>query len=117
VSHPWTLSVLAPPSVTKTALLAAVGPGTGSPLAMVQLRQLGGALGRRAPGAGARAALPHRAGFYPNFVEEPADASAFFDPDTWRRLREVKATYDPDDLFKGNHHIPPADELAAQAVS
>jgi FAD/FMN-containing dehydrogenase len=61
------------------------------------------------------AVLPYRAGYYPNFVEEPADASAFFDPATWRRLREVKATYDPDDLFKGNHHIPPADR--AQGVS
>ena len=47
-------------------------------------------------------------GDYPNFVEEPTDASAFFDPDTWERLREVKALYDPGDLFKGNHHIPPA---------
>jgi FAD/FMN-containing dehydrogenase len=55
------------------------------------------------------AVLPYRAGHYPNFVEEPADASAFFDPATWRRLREVKAKYDPDDLFAGNHHIPPAD--------
>ena len=52
------------------------------------------------------AVLPHRAGHYPNFVEEPADASAFFDPETWRRLCEVKATYDPGDLFQGNHHIP-----------
>ena len=51
---------------------------------------------------------PHRVGHYPNFVEEPADASAFFDHETWARLREVKALYDPEDLFKGNHHIPPA---------
>jgi Berberine and berberine like len=51
---------------------------------------------------------PHQVGHYPNFVEEPSDASAFFDPDTWARLREVKALYDPDDLFKGNHHVPPA---------
>jgi hypothetical protein len=50
---------------------------------------------------------PHQAGHYPNFVEHPADASEFFDPDTWTRLREVKALYDPEDLFKGNHHIPP----------
>ena len=33
------------------------------------------------------------------------DASAFFDADTWERLRQVKALYDPQDLFKGNHHI------------
>jgi FAD/FMN-containing dehydrogenase len=59
------------------------------------------------------AVRPYRSGEYPNLVEEPADASAFFDPDTWRRLREVKATYDPDDLFKGNHHIPPGDRTRA----
>jgi hypothetical protein len=51
---------------------------------------------------------PHRAGYYQNFVEEPADASAFFDPVTWARLRAVKAAYDPADMFAGNHHIPPA---------
>jgi hypothetical protein len=102
---------------------------------------MGGALARRAPGAGARATLPgtisllalgvveddasaaavaaaiaqvrealgeHRAGDYPNFVESPANASSFFDDRTWSRLRRVKAAYDRGDLFKGNHHIPPA---------
>jgi FAD/FMN-containing dehydrogenase len=54
------------------------------------------------------AVAPHRVGDYPNFVEEPVDASAFFDADTWERLRQVKALYDPQDLFKGNHHVPPA---------
>ena len=123
-------------------LVAAAGPESGSPLAMVQLRQLGGALGRPSPDAGARATLPgslslfalgvpedeasaatattylesiervvlpYRSGLYPNFVEEPADTSAFFDADTWARLRQVKALHDPSDLFKGNHHIPPAE--------
>ena len=61
------------------------------------------------------AAQPYRAGHYPNFVEEPADASGFFDAETWARLREVKAAYDPQDLFKGNHYIPPA-ERARQAA-
>jgi FAD/FMN-containing dehydrogenase len=129
------------PSAGVDELVAAAGPGSGSPLAMVELRQLGGALGRPSPGAGARATLPgsysllalgvhedeasgaiarrylesveravlpYRTGFYPNFVEAPSDASGFFDPDTWARLRQVKALYDPSDLFKGNHHIPPA---------
>jgi FAD/FMN-containing dehydrogenase len=50
----------------------------------------------------------HRVGEYPNFIEEPTDASNFFDGDTWDRLRQVKALYDPTDLFKGNHHVPPA---------
>jgi hypothetical protein len=122
-------------------LVAAAGPGSGSPLAMVELRHMGGALARRSAGAGARATLPgtiamltlgvpedeaseatiraylesvdravlpYRSGDYPNFVMEPADASRFFDADTWARLRMAKALYDPSDLFKGNHHIPPA---------
>ena len=122
-------------------MLDVVGPGSGSPLVLLQLRHLGGALGRRAPHAGARATLPGkvsvfaggvpmdeamaarisadlagvrravaglRAGRYPNFVEEPADASSFFDDITWARLRRVKAAVDPGDVFKGNFHIPPA---------
>jgi hypothetical protein len=130
------------PAAGVDELVGAVGPGSGSNLAMVELRQLGGALGRRTPGAGARATLPgtlsllalgvpedeasaarvqayleslgravrpYHTGDYPNFVMEPADASRFFDADTWTRLREVKALYDPSDLFRGNHHIPPAD--------
>jgi hypothetical protein len=130
------------PSAGVDELVSVAGPGSGSPLAMVELRQMGGALARRSPGAGARATLPgslamlslgvaeddasaatartyldsvegavlpYRSGFYPNFVEAPSDASRFFDPDTWARLRMVKALYDPSDLFKGNHHIPPAE--------
>jgi FAD/FMN-containing dehydrogenase len=129
------------PAAAVDAILAAVGPDSGSPLTMVEFRQMGGALGRRAPGAGARATLPgefvmlglsavmdeemaatarsyldaldravapYRSGDYPNFVEEQTDTSAFFDAETWARLRQVKALYDPSDMFKGNHHIPPA---------
>ena len=125
-------------------LLAAAGPGTGSALAKVQLRHLGGALARTSTASGARATLPgtvslfslgivsdpaartavesslervryalrtHHAGEYPGFVEQPADASRFFDRDTWRRLQDVKALYDPADLFEGNHHIPLANTV------
>ena len=54
------------------------------------------------------AVAPYRTGYYPNFVEEPGkDVSAFFDPSTWQRLREIKSLYDPADLFKANHPIPP----------
>jgi FAD/FMN-containing dehydrogenase len=128
------------PAAGVDALVAATGGGAGTRLAMVQLRHLGGALGRTPAGAGARtglpgevcwfagglafdeagaaetrralgelsdALLPHRVGQYPNFVEEPADTSEFFDPDPWVRLQRVKAAYDPGDLFRGNHHVPP----------
>ncbi|HEY7692796.1 MAG TPA: FAD-binding oxidoreductase [Gaiellaceae bacterium] len=54
------------------------------------------------------ALAPNHVGDYPNFVDRPSDASVFFDADTWQRLRQVKAAYDPEDVFKGNHHIPPA---------
>jgi hypothetical protein len=57
-----------------------------------------------------RALEPYRVGDYPNFVEAPSDASAFFSPETWRRLRAIKRLYDPGDLFKANHPIPPAGE-------
>lgn len=126
------------------ALLAAAGPGSGSTLTMVELRQLGGALERAEPTAGARARIPGEfvvyslgvvedddaaaaarsqldavrravepyAGVdYPNFVERPVDAGGFFDSGTWERLRQVKALYDPMDVLKGNHHIPPAESL------
>ena len=129
-------------------LMAATGPGSGSPLPLVQVRHMGGALARRTPGAGARATLPgeycvfvlgvpfdeqsakqvaeylgavdsaadpYRVGEYPNFVEHPAEPSRFFDPETWNRLREVKAQHDPDALFRGNHYIPPATAPAVEA--
>jgi hypothetical protein len=54
------------------------------------------------------AMAPYTVGEYPNFVEEPADASRFFDPETWARLRRVRALYDPEELFRANHVIPPA---------
>jgi FAD/FMN-containing dehydrogenase len=112
-----------------------------APLPLVQIRHMGGALRRRADGAGARATLPgeycvftlgvvpdasfvapvqaalrsvdavldkYRVGKYPNFVEEPADAQQFFDDPTWSRLGQVKAAYDPANLFRGNHRIAPA---------
>ncbi|HEU4657553.1 MAG TPA: FAD-binding oxidoreductase [Capillimicrobium sp.] len=129
------------PAAAIDELVAVAGPASGSPLAMVQLRHLGGALARRAPDAGARATLPgeismfavgaagdpsstaavaetlqavdaalapHAAGLYSNFVEVAADASAFFDAETWSRLRSVKRRYDPADLFRANHHVPAA---------
>lgn len=114
------------------------GPGSGSPLLMLEIRQNGGALSRPAEGHGALATLPgsymtflgglvtdaeslaaneasiaqvaaalapYEAGKYLNFVEKPADAGAFFSPETLQRLREVKAAYDPENVFQANHQL------------
>jgi FAD/FMN-containing dehydrogenase len=43
-----------------------------------------------------------------NFTERRADPSELFDAVTLDRLRRVKADYDPDDVIRGNHSIPPA---------
>jgi hypothetical protein len=45
------------PDAAIDALVAIAGPGTGSPLTIVELRHLGGALGRPAPGGGAQPSL------------------------------------------------------------
>ena len=54
------------------------------------------------------ALVPWRAqGMYLNFAEQPSDVSSFYDPLTWARLRAVKTAYDPDDLIRSNHPVPP----------
>ncbi|HEV2770257.1 MAG TPA: FAD-binding oxidoreductase, partial [Solirubrobacteraceae bacterium] len=117
------------PPAALDALLEVADPATGSPLLMVELRHLGGALGRVPEDAGAlgafngeylffaggipmdpgvtaaleahfaltRAALaPYQSGsVYLNFTEQPVDTATIYRPDAYRRLREVKAAYDP----------------------
>jgi FAD/FMN-containing dehydrogenase len=124
------------------SMLAAVGPGTGSALLSVEVRHLGGAFARPAPGHGALAAIDApfvmfgvgmtvtpemdaavHAGLellmdslaaydagqaYMNFVEKPVETGRLFAPTVYRRLREVKAAYDPTELFRANHPIAPA---------
>ena len=121
------------------AILARVGPGAASPLQHVEIRHLGGALAREAPGAGAQpridapylifaasvaptpdlaevartraralkeALAPWHAGYdYYNFVEIPAEAAVVFPPASYQRLREIKATYDPDQAIISAHPV------------
>jgi hypothetical protein len=63
--------------------------------------------GRMLVVAGSPGPEAQRVGDYPNFVMKPTDASDFFDAETWERLRRVKAAYDPSDVFRGNHQVPP----------
>jgi FAD/FMN-containing dehydrogenase len=43
------------------------------------------------------------------FTERSTDLAQTFGDATYRRLREVKAKYDPDNLIQANHEIPPAE--------
>lgn len=46
---------------------------------------------------------------YINFVgREPFRPQDAYLPASWERLRVVKTTYDPDNLFQRNHNIPPS---------
>jgi hypothetical protein len=45
---------------------------------------------------------------YLNFAERRVDPARFYPPSVYRRLSEVKRTFDPDDLFRANHPIAPA---------
>jgi len=46
---------------------------------------------------------------YLNFTERKTDSRIFYQEETYSRLRKVKARYDPSEVFKANHQIPPAE--------
>jgi FAD/FMN-containing dehydrogenase len=96
----------------------------------VEVRHWGGAMARPAAGAGPvgprdvplsvvvdahvpqlAAALARHAtgGSFLNFLADPGRTGTAFAPADYEALREVKAAYDPDDLFRIGHAIPPAD--------
>jgi FAD/FMN-containing dehydrogenase len=47
------------------------------------------------------------AGRFLNFTERTTDTARMFNEETYRRLREVKSKYDPDNVIQANHEIPP----------
>jgi hypothetical protein len=53
-------------------------------------------------------------GAYVGFLGEEGEARvrAAYPGATWERLREIKARYDPTNLFRLNHNIPPAIEAS-----
>jgi FAD/FMN-containing dehydrogenase len=55
-------------------------------------------------------ALTDRAtgGSFLNLLTDPDRTASAFTPDNYARLRAVKRRWDPDDLFRPSHHIPPA---------
>jgi FAD binding domain/Berberine and berberine like len=130
------------PAEAVTALVAAAGPGTNSPLTSIEVRHLGGEAARSDPEHGARDTVDASFGLYAvgmaaneemkqtierrveqlqaalapwvappqflNYVDTPLDPAGMFPDEVYRRLREVKSKYDPDNLIQANHEIPPA---------
>ncbi len=133
------------PAAAVDAILDSAGPYADCPLAIVEVRQLGGALGRApevanaVPGRDAAfqvfacgIAGPMEApfiyasidevfrGLKPwtipegtlNFLSardiEPGSVAAAFGKDIHDRLTMIKRVYDPGNLFRVNHNIPPA---------
>jgi hypothetical protein len=128
------------PATAIDTIVEVAGPGSGSPLLSLELRQLGGALAQAPPDGGALASLDHAlltlgvgmvmdpdmglavnrhldltAGAlerwdsgvrYANFIDAPTDTRLCYAPETFDRLQEVKARYDPEDIFRANHAIP-----------
>ena len=51
---------------------------------------------------------PHATGgSFLNFLGDPDRIADAYTPEDYRRLTEVKAAWDPGNLFRGNHNIPP----------
>jgi FAD/FMN-containing dehydrogenase len=130
------------PAAAIDALVALAGPDADTTLLSVEVRHLGGALARPAPGGGAQpdigaryvmfaggftptpelvgtvrahaqgvkdALAPWHASYdYYNFEETPAAASTVLPAASYRRLQQIKARYDPDQVIISTHPVWPA---------
>jgi FAD/FMN-containing dehydrogenase len=130
------------PARALDAVIPLVGPNAQTPLSSFEVRHLGGALERDAPGYAAQSKLdakfvmytagltptpeerdavrahtqaiedaltPWRAGYdYYSFAETPTEADAVLPRDAYRRLREIKRNYDPDQVIISAHRVRPA---------
>ena len=63
---------------------------------------------------------PHQTGAYVNFLdrdEQEDRVRAAYSKATYRRLRAIKALYDPDNVFRLNHNIKPSESGKSAAAS
>ena len=116
------------PDAAIEAIVAARAP-------TVEIRHWGGAMALPAAGAGpvgprdvplsviadthvpevAAALAPYATGrSFLNFLADPARTPTAFAPADYEALREVKAAYDPDDVFRIGHAIAPAEALLSR---
>jgi FAD/FMN-containing dehydrogenase len=49
-------------------------------------------------------------------VTTPEEVCTAYDPDAYQRLTELKARYDPENIFRLNHNIPPAPSSGRQSA-
>jgi FAD/FMN-containing dehydrogenase len=130
------------PATAIDALIAMAGPDAQTPPDSVEVRHLGAALARPAPGGGAQPSIdasyllfavgaipapdlagparahvqavkealtPWHASYNSyNFAQTPAPASTVLPPATYRRLQDIKAAYDPDQMIISAHPVWPA---------
>ncbi|TDC75263.1 FAD-binding oxidoreductase [Actinomadura sp. 7K507] len=106
-------------------LIAAIAD---SDAAGIEIRHWGGAMARPAADAGpvghrdvpfsitvngspgtAAPLVPYSTGgSFLNFLHDPSRTATAYTPENHRRLREIKRTYDPQNVFHRNHNIKPA---------
>lgn len=119
--------------------MTVAGPDADTPLTSVELRHLGGALGRPAAGAGVQPSIdasyllfdvgiaptseaaatvrghaqavkdalaPWRASYdHYNFTDVPVTADAVLQPDSYRRIQQIKTGCDPDGVIISQHPV------------
>jgi hypothetical protein len=69
--------------------------------------EIGAAIGRAIDGARSSLAPWASPRSYLNFSERSADTEQLYPPQTYRRLRAIKALHDPSELIVASHSIPP----------
>ncbi|HEY7484841.1 MAG TPA: FAD-binding oxidoreductase [Streptosporangiaceae bacterium] len=119
-----------PDAVLDTVRAAIDGPAD-SPVSAIEIRHWGGAMAHPGPDAGptghrdapysvtinarvpslAAALRPYATGgSFLNFLSNPARTASAYTDANYRRLTEIKRTYDPANVFHRGHNIPPATE-------
>jgi FAD/FMN-containing dehydrogenase len=109
---------------------AVIGAVANAQAGTVEVRHWGGAMARPSADAGpvghrgtrfsviadapapelVRALEPHATGgSFLNFLADPARVESAYTPANWRRLREVKRAYDPENVLRVGPNVPPAE--------
>jgi len=125
------------PSLSDPVIRTLVGAHGDGLVSTVEIRHWGGAIADAGPDAGpvghrhlpfsiimdadvpavAATLRPHgTGGTFLNFLADPGRTASAYTAENLRRLRAVKAAYDPENLFRVGHTIEPAAEPALAAA-